>query len=193
MQGETFKRFAIYSTSVERYLHGYTLLCDLENRALVYRDTLLRACFESLASIRVELDMSKAYAKAADDRCGTEFVRAFELTEEDVAVLVPMLGVDEFVRAKERAKSEPLFLVQDDSDGMRLGFEGYTGSATPLFQIKNAYDYSGFVLPLRELHDWLVERFGLRALPGFNWGRALPVQRKSSRKTRGWKRMVDGL
>lgn len=167
MQGEAFKRFAIYSASVEQCLHGYTLLCDLENRMLVYRDTLLRASFESLASIKLELDMSKAYAKAAEDQRAAEFVCAFELTEEDVAALVSMLSVDEFVRAKERAMSEPLFLVQDDSDGMRLGFEGYTGSATPLFQIKNTYRYPGVVLPLRKLHDWLVERFDLRALPGF--------------------------
>ena len=198
MADGAFKRFAIYDDA-SSFATGYVLMGNLEDRQLVYRDTHAVSRMASLAHVfdrTSSMDAARAYARGVDEMRERQFVRAFELSEGDVARMVPLLKVGDYVRYLKDLESydsasEGTGLVIDDSAGLGLGFEGYTGTSTPLVQIRNAYAHQMPLKQLEELHYFLMTRFKLWSLPGARVGNEIP-RSKHSRKRHGRPRLHGG-
>jgi len=194
MSREVFKRFAIYAWSYYGMpRHSYTILCDLEKRSLVYRDTSMQKWLDDMARDTIDIDMAKAYSKAAAKYQGKEFVRAFELSDDDMAAITPLLDVDRFIKAKEHAASydpteDVWWIVADCRTGFELGFEGYTGTETPLFQVKNTHEYRRSIPQVEELHQYLVNRFRLWRLPGAGFSDDIPRSKHNKKRHKSKRR-----
>ena len=72
-------------------------------------------------------------------------------------------------------------LIIDDRVGLVLGFEGYTGTSTPLIQISNSYRNLLSMPQLEELHNYLMGWFKLWRLPGAGISNESPRNKRSRR------------